>query len=157
MSRLVQLPSTVPDLAGKLLLCTEEIAMYPKEIPRNTIIMCLKDTRGGVRRTLTFFLNSQKVEKSFWGDKELNNFFILIQPKPVLTGKKICITGELDHPRDVYKQLIELFDGKLSSSVTYDTNYLVTDEKTQTTKMRAAKDRGIPVISSTQLFNMFQE
>lgn len=69
-----------------------------------------------------------------------------------------CITGKLKHfnNRDQLIAAIEQHGGKVSSSVTKKTNYLINNDTTSTTaKNKAAMDLGIPIISEEDFVNRF--
>jgi DNA ligase (NAD+) len=75
-----------------------------------------------------------------------------------LLGIKFCITGELSMPRGEFEKLIKSKGGVMVSSVSKNTNYLVTNEKeSSSSKFIKAKSLNIPIISEAQLLNMIQE
>ena len=74
-----------------------------------------------------------------------------------LTGKTICITGKLNHysNRDELIKVIEAAGGKVTSSVSKKTNYLVTNDTTSgSSKNVKAQALNIPIISEEQLLEM---
>ncbi len=73
----------------------------------------------------------------------------------VLTGKTVCITGELSRPRKAVEKAIMDAGGTPKGSVSKDTSYLVTNfPDTTSSKMTSAKKHGVPVISESQLMDL---
>lgn len=85
--------------------------------------------------------------------KELD--FIVPEEKeeiPTVEGMIFVITGKLSKTRDEIKKNIENHGGKVTSSVSSKTNYLVCNDKNSTTgKSADAKKLGIPVITEEEL------
>lgn len=72
-----------------------------------------------------------------------------------LLGMKFCITGELSQPRSVIEKKIKMSGGLLVSSVSKNTNYLLTNEKESTSsKFLKAKELGIKIISEEELLSL---
>lgn len=70
----------------------------------------------------------------------------------VLESKKFCITGSLSVPRAEVEEMIKSHGGIIVSSVSKNTNYLVTnDSDPQSSKYIKAMALNIPVISEDQL------
>ena len=66
-----------------------------------------------------------------------------------------CITGALSMKREQYVELIEAAGGKVSSSVSKKTNYLVNNDINSTsTKNQTAKELNIPIINEDELRKM---
>lgn len=77
--------------------------------------------------------------------------------KESLNGKKFCITGKLIiyKNRDELVQEIERCGGSVVSSVTKNTDYLITnDKKSGSSKNKKAIELGIPVISEEEFQNL---
>jgi len=73
----------------------------------------------------------------------------------LLAGKTICITGDLSLPRKAVEKAILNAGGTPKGSVSKDTSYLVTNfPETTSSKMKAAKKHGVPVISESQLMDL---
>ena len=69
-----------------------------------------------------------------------------------LKGKIFCITGKLSEPREAYEEKIQKLGGKVASSVSKNTSYLVNNDTTSTsTKNMKAKELKIPIISEEEL------
>ena len=74
-----------------------------------------------------------------------------------LQGQIICVTGKLKNfkNRDELKALIEAAGGKMTTSVSSKTNYLVNNDINSTsTKNVTAKNLGIPIITEQEIINM---
>ena len=73
----------------------------------------------------------------------------------VLDGKKFCITGTLSKPRSEIEDWIKRSGGIIVSSVSKNTNYLVTnDSDPSSSKHIKAMSLKIPVISEDDLFEL---
>lgn len=76
-----------------------------------------------------------------------------------LSGLTFCITGSLERfeNRDAAKTEIELHGGKVSSSVSAKTSYLVNNDiESNSSKNKKAKELGIPIISEEELLSLLQ-
>ena len=85
---------------------------------------------------------------------EMLNFIIPEEDNKEQTveGMNFCITGKLSKKRDDIKADIEACGGKVTSSVSSKTNYLVCNDKNSTTgKSAEAKRLNIPVITEEEL------
>jgi DNA ligase (NAD+) len=75
-----------------------------------------------------------------------------------LTGKTFVITGKLNHfkNRDEIKSCIESLGGKVSGSVSKNTNYLINNDVNSTSsKNSTAKSLGIPILSEEDFIQTF--
>ena len=72
----------------------------------------------------------------------------------ILKGKTFTITGKLSKKRDDIIKDIENAGGKVASSVSGKTNYLVCNKPEDTTKYHKAEQLGIPIITEDQLMDM---
>lgn len=73
-----------------------------------------------------------------------------------LSGKKICITGTLSEKRSVIESKIREAGGTMSSSVTKNLDFLVSNDlDSKSSKCKKAKDLGIEIISEEKLFSLF--
>ena len=71
---------------------------------------------------------------------------------------RFCITGELSMPRGEFEKLIKKNGGVMVSSVSKNTNFLITNETDSTSsKFVKAKDLGIPIVSEAKLLKMIEE
>ena len=70
-----------------------------------------------------------------------------------LEGKSFCITGTLSRPREAIKKLIEDHSGKILSSITAHTDYLVAGTGGGQKRARADKLE-VPIITEEQLMEM---
>jgi DNA ligase (NAD+) len=74
-----------------------------------------------------------------------------------LSGLVFCITGELSVPRPEIIKNIESRGGKVASSVSSHTSYLVTNESDSTSsKFVTAKKLGVPIINESKLFELLK-
>lgn len=71
-----------------------------------------------------------------------------------LAGKIIVISGTYSISRDEMKALIERHGGKISSSVSAKTSWLLAGEKAGPEKRKKAESLGIPLLSEEQLWAM---
>ena len=84
-----------------------------------------------------------------------------VAPAPVgesLTGKTFVITGKLTHfkNRDEIKSRIEALGGKVTGSVSKNTNYLINNDVNSTSSKNAtAKSLGIPILSESDFIQTF--
>lgn len=74
-----------------------------------------------------------------------------------LDGKIICITGKLNifKNRDALKTEIEKAGGKVTGSVSRKTNFLITNEDSNTTKAKSAREYGVEVISEATFLEKY--
>ncbi len=82
------------------------------------------------------------------------------QQEQVLAGKTFVITGSLTHfaNRGEAKELIESLGGKVTGSVTGNTDYLINNDVTSTSsKNKKANELGIPIISEDEFLKMVPE
>lgn len=71
-----------------------------------------------------------------------------------LSGLRFVITGTLSKPRKAVENWIETYGGKLSGSVSAQTNYLVCNELSGSTKSRKATELGVKVITEEDLYKI---
>lgn len=71
-----------------------------------------------------------------------------------LKGMTIMITGNYSIPRETMKYYIEAHSGKVGSSVTASTTYLVAGVKAGSSKLEKARKLGIPVISEEEFYRI---
>ena len=75
-----------------------------------------------------------------------------------LAGKVFVITGKLTHfkNRDEIKARIEALGGKVTGSVSKNTNYLINNDVNSTSSKNAtAKSLGIPILSEDDFIQTF--
>lgn len=72
-----------------------------------------------------------------------------------LAGKSFVVTGTLSVPRDQIKAMIEAAGGKVSSSVSKKTNYLVAGEEAGS-KLENAQKLGVTILDESQLRAMLE-
>jgi DNA ligase (NAD+) len=71
-----------------------------------------------------------------------------------LENRTFVITGTLSQPRREVAALIEQHGGKVTSSVSRDTDFLVAGDSPGSTKLRQAQELGTPVIDESALRDM---
>ncbi len=93
--------------------------------------------------------------------KKLEQILTISMPEKTdsgnLEGMTFVITGSLTHfsNRNECKEKIELAGGKVSGSVSKNTNYLVNNDRaSSSSKNKKAKELGIPVITEEELLEM---
>jgi predicted DNA-binding WGR domain protein len=77
-----------------------------------------------------------------------------------LNGKTICLTGTLSKVRRNLANLIERNGGKVSSSVTDETSFLVASEdayRHKTRKVAAAKEKDVPIVNEDYLHECIEK
>jgi DNA ligase (NAD+) len=103
------------------------------------------------------FYNSLK-EKFPLIDKLVDLGFKFEKVKEVQTpisGKKICITGALSEKRSVVEGKIREFGGIVVTSVSENTDYLLTNEKdSDSSKFVKAKKLKVPLITEAEFFKL---
>lgn len=77
----------------------------------------------------------------------------------VLTGKSFVVTGNFGTPqrRKEIEDFVEKFGGKLVSSVSANTNYIVAGDKAGASKMQKAQQLGIAVINENEFLKMINK
>lgn len=78
----------------------------------------------------------------------------------IFQGVNFVITGSVNHyaNRDEVKALIESLGGKVTSSVTSKTHYLINNDVTSnSSKNKKAKELGVPIISEDAFIQMLQQ
>lgn len=69
-----------------------------------------------------------------------------------LTGKTLVVSGVFSISREELKKYIESHGGKIGSSISKNTDYLVAGEKSGDSKMQKAQKLGVEVISEDELY-----
>lgn len=72
----------------------------------------------------------------------------------ILKGKTIVISGNFSISRDDMKALIERHSGKVGSSISGNTTYMVAGEKCGPSKLEKATKLGIEIISEDEFYNI---
>lgn len=90
-------------------------------------------------------------------EKGLNFTYMTTKKSDVLSGKTFVLTGTLPNlKRDEAKKIIEDMGGKVSSSVSKKTDYVVAGEDAGS-KLTKAQELGITILSESELLNMAEE
>lgn len=77
----------------------------------------------------------------------------------ILDGKTFVITGSVEHfkNRNELKEKIESLGGKVTGSVTGNTNYLINNDiDSNSSKNKKAKDLGVPIITEAKFLKMIE-
>jgi DNA ligase (NAD+) len=77
-----------------------------------------------------------------------------------LSGKNFVVTGAVHHykNRDELKTAIEAAGGKVTGSVSKNTDYLINNDVSSTSgKNKKAKDLDIPIISEEEFLGMLRD
>ncbi len=107
------------------------------------------------------------IESLFKKKKMISNLIALgieVKSDELITGEgplknmKFCITGELTMPRTEFEKIIKKNGGIMVSSVSKNTNYLITNEiESSSSKFTKAKDLGIPIKTENEILSMIGE
>ena len=79
-----------------------------------------------------------------------------MQNNSLLNNKKIAITGKLLKPRSYYINLIEQFNGKIVTSISSKTDYLLIGEKAGSKKQKA-KENNVKIIDENELLELLKK
>ena len=82
-----------------------------------------------------------------------------VKTKSILNNKIFVITGSLSRPRPDIQAEIELLGGKVSSSVSSKTDYLVLGENEDgkvSSKETMARKLNVPIINESQLIKLLK-
>jgi DNA ligase (NAD+) len=73
-------------------------------------------------------------------------------------GKTLCVTGKLNHfTRDSINEKIAELGAKAAGSVSKNTDYLITNEQSGSSKYKKAVELNIPIITEQEFLNMIGE
>ena len=87
----------------------------------------------------------------------VNNSALTTKEGGSMTGKTFALTGKMPLTRDEYVRKIEQCGGKVVSSVSGKTDFLViADPNSTSTKAKKARDLGVKLISPEELENMIE-
>jgi DNA ligase (NAD+) len=74
------------------------------------------------------------------------------------SGKTLCVTGKLNHfTRDSINTKISELGAKAAGSVSKNTDYLITNEASGSSKYKKAIELNIPIITEDEFLNMIGE
>ena len=74
-----------------------------------------------------------------------------------LSGKTLVVSGVFSISREELKKYIESHGGKIGSSISGNTDYLVAGEKSGDSKMQKAQKLGVQVISEQELYKITEQ
>lgn len=88
--------------------------------------------------------------------------FIITEKKKVVenpfAGKTLCVTGKLNHfTRDSINAKISELGAKTTGSVSKNTDYLITNEASGSSKYKKAVELNVPIITEDEFLNMIGE
>jgi DNA ligase (NAD+) len=120
----------------------------------------LHDVEGFAEKSSSEFVKSLETKKKLIND--LLKIGIKVrgrdQQKNInseINGKSICITGALSRKRSDIEKVIRENGGKAVSSVSKNTDYLLTNEtEAKSSKYKKASTLGIPIITEDEFFEM---
>lgn len=73
----------------------------------------------------------------------------------VLAGKTVVISGKFtEHSRDDYKQMVEALGGKMASSISGNTSFVLAGEDMGPSKRQKAEGLGVPLVSEADFLAM---
>lgn len=74
------------------------------------------------------------------------------------SGKTLCVTGKLNHfTRDSINSKITDLGAKAASSVSKNTDYLITNEQSGSSKYKKAVELNVPIITEQEFLNLIGE
>lgn len=118
--------------------------------------MALTDVGDITAQNINEYLTKNEVEI-----KELAKEFNFILPVKVeikenpFSGKTLCVTGKLEHfSRDSINAKIVELGAKSAGSVSKNTDYLITNEASGSSKYKKAIELNIPIISESEFLSM---
>lgn len=118
--------------------------------------MVLTDVGDITAQNINEYLTKNEVEI-----KELAKEFNFILPAKVeikenpFSGKTLCVTGKLEHfSRDSINAKIVELGAKSAGSVSKNTDYLITNEASSSSKYKKAIELNIPIISESEFLSM---
>jgi DNA ligase (NAD+) len=119
----------------------------------------LEDFGSVMANSLNEYLN-ESYDDVFELAGELN----FIQPKQMevaanpFSGKTLCVTGKLNHfTRDSINAKIAELGAKAAGSVSKNTDYLITNEASSSSKYKKAVELNIPIITEDEFLNIIGE
>lgn len=107
----------------------------------------------------SWWLFNRKIFDNLGKELEIQKPDTNSKPKFDLQEQTFCITGSLIkfENRDELVKLIEHNNGKVVSGVSKKTNYLICNEKSNSSKYKKAEDLGIPIITEEDFITMVGE
>jgi DNA ligase (NAD+) len=75
--------------------------------------------------------------------------------KNQFSGKTLCVTGRLEHfSRDSINAKISELGAKAAGSVSKNTDYLITNEQSGSSKYKKAVELNVPIITEAEFLSM---
>ncbi len=121
-------------------------------------LLSIKDIGPVATKSILLFLSD---DRNITILNNLNN--LGVWPKPTVNdttndlfnGKSFVITGSLSKPREEFKKIIEDFGGKVSSSVSKKTSYLLCGSDAGS-KLEDAQKHNVTILSEDDFLNLLQ-
>lgn len=82
---------------------------------------------------------------------------LLASQSDTLAGKTFVVSGVFEMPRNDLKKLIEDNGGKVSSSISSKTSYVVAGDKMGPSKLQKAENLGVAIISEKEFLDLINE
>ena len=98
------------------------------------------------------------MKKLYWKIKNLKYKIEESDKEQIFNGKTFVITGKVNHfaNRNEVKAKIEELGGKVTGSVTSNTDYLINnDSMSNSSKNKKAKELGIDIITEEEFISMY--
>ena len=117
----------------------------------------LMNIDGFAEKSSVDFFNSLSEKFSLIEELEKVGFTFeeIIKNETKLTDKKVCITGSLSEKRSVIEAKIRDASGVVVSSVTKNTDILVTNDQTSgSSKLKKAQALGIDILTEAELIDL---
>ena len=148
-------------LSNARLICRE--FNYDIALIRNATtdsLVCIDGVGGVIADTFTAYFNSDENNRHLDNLlKELNIEKIEESDKEqIFNGKTFVITGKVNHfaNRNEVKAKVEELGGKVTGSVTSNTDYLINnDSMSNSSKNKKAKELGIDIITEEEFISMY--
>ena len=122
----------------------------------------MQNIEGFAEKSSETFLNSIHRKEALI--KELLKVGVKVRADEIASGEgplkdmKFCITGELSMNRSEFEKLVKKNGGVMVSSVSKNTNYLITNEtESSSSKFVKAKALGVSILSEEKLLKMIEE
>jgi DNA ligase (NAD+) len=126
---------------------------------KNITVEKLENVESFANKSATEFVNSLTSKFSLIDDLVDRGFQFSVKEKKEssIAGKKFCITGTLSMKRSELQKLIKENSGLAVSSVTKNTDYLITnDTESSSSKFKKAKELDIPILNEEKFLELIQ-
>ncbi|MBT3234768.1 MAG: NAD-dependent DNA ligase LigA [Bdellovibrionales bacterium] len=118
----------------------------------------LAQVESFAEKSATDFIHSLNERRELISQLQAVGFSFMtgvVEASGPLSGKNLCITGKLSQKRSVVEDQIRSMGGRVVTSVTSKTDYLLTNELESTSsKFKKAKQYGTPILTEEELFSL---